>query len=79
LGLPSEEDYVARYCDRTGRAGIPDLEFYIIYNLFRFAAIIHGIKGRALRGNAASPDAERLVSQLPHIASLARRCAELHR
>lgn len=78
LGLPSEADYVARYCARTGRTAIRDLEFYIIYNLFRFAAIMHGIKGRALRGNAASADAEQLVSQLPHIASLARRYAEQH-
>jgi len=78
LGLPTEAAYVARYCERTGRDNIPDLEFYMIYNLFRFAAIMHGIKGRALRGNAASPDAERLVSQLPYVATLARRCAELH-
>jgi aminoglycoside phosphotransferase (APT) family kinase protein len=71
LGLPSEADYVAAYCRRTGRTGIPDLDFYLAFNLFRFAAIIHGIKGRIARGNAASPHASSLVDDLPQIAALA--------
>jgi aminoglycoside phosphotransferase (APT) family kinase protein len=70
-GLPTEAAYVGRYCERTGRDGIGDLDFYLCYNLFRFAAIIHGIKGRMLRGNASSTEAGRLVEQLPVIARLA--------
>ena len=31
---------------RTGRDGIPDLDFYMAFNLFRLAGIVHGIKGR---------------------------------
>ena len=68
--LPSEQDYVAAYCARTGRAGIPGLDFYLAFNLFRFAAIIHGIKGRAARGTAASPHAAALIADLPKIAEL---------
>jgi aminoglycoside phosphotransferase (APT) family kinase protein len=71
LNIPSESEYVAAYCRRTGRAGIPKLDFYVAFNMFRFAAIIHGIKGRMLRGSAASPHAAELVKSLPMIAELA--------
>ncbi len=58
LGLPSEAEYVTAYCRRTGRPdGIPNLNFYLAYNMFRLAAIIHGIKGRVVRGTAASAHA----------------------
>jgi aminoglycoside phosphotransferase (APT) family kinase protein len=57
LGIPSEQDYLAAYCRRTGRDGMPNYEFYIVFNFFRLAAIFHGIKGRALRGTAASAQA----------------------
>ena len=43
LGIPSESDYVAAYCRRTGRTGIPHFEFYLIFNMFRIAAILHGV------------------------------------
>ena len=76
LGLPSEADYVAAYCHRTGRAGIADLDVYIIFNLFRFAAIIHGIKGRMLRGNASSAEAADMVKNMDIFAAVARRIAE---
>lgn len=71
LGIPNEEDYVAAYCRRTGRSGIPDLDFYLAFNFFRFAAICHGIKGRIARGTAASGEAGRLASDFPVLAKLA--------
>ena len=58
LGVPLEADYVAAYCRRTGRAGIPGLDFYIAFNLFRLAAIMQGIMQRVLEGTAVGPDAE---------------------
>jgi aminoglycoside phosphotransferase (APT) family kinase protein len=54
LGVPSLETYVARYCERVGRPPIENLAFHKAYNLFRVAAIIQGIVGRALAGNAAA-------------------------
>jgi aminoglycoside phosphotransferase (APT) family kinase protein len=69
--IPSEADYVAAYCRRTGRDGIPDLDFYMAFNLFRLAGIIHGIKGRIARGTAASAHAEAAVAGLPGLADLA--------
>jgi len=57
LGIPGEDEYVAAYCRRTGRDGIPHLDWYMAYNLFRLAAILQGIMGRALDGTASSEHA----------------------
>ncbi|MCS6946314.1 MAG: phosphotransferase family protein, partial [Steroidobacteraceae bacterium] len=43
--IPTEAQYVATYCRHTGRESIPHLDFYVAYNLFRLAAILHGIRG----------------------------------
>ena len=62
LGIPSEADYVRRYCDRTGRGDptvlMADWNFYLAYNLFRLAAITQGIAKRVLVGTAASAEAK---------------------
>jgi len=58
LGIPAEADYVAAWCARTGRAGFPDLDAYVAFNLFRLAAIMQGIMRRVLDGTAAGEDAE---------------------
>jgi aminoglycoside phosphotransferase (APT) family kinase protein len=57
LGIPAEAEYVAAYCRRTGRAPIADWEFYIVYSLFRLAAILQGIAQRAVEGTASSAEA----------------------
>jgi len=57
LGIPTEREYVAAYCRRTGRSEIANWEFYLIFNMFRIAAILHGVLARALQGNAASANA----------------------
>jgi aminoglycoside phosphotransferase (APT) family kinase protein len=75
LGIPSEEDYVAAYCRRTGRDSMPGYDFYIAFNFFRLAAIFHGIKGRVLRGTASSAQARERVKVLPELIELAWRQA----
>ncbi|MEN2787807.1 phosphotransferase [Sphingomonas qilianensis] len=72
LGIPSEQAYVAAYCARTGRTGMPDYTFYIAFNFFRLAAIFHGIKGRVIRGTAASSHARERAASFPRLARLAR-------
>jgi aminoglycoside phosphotransferase (APT) family kinase protein len=61
LGIPSERDYVRRYCQRTGRADpdevMADWNFYLAYNLFRLASITQGIAKRVVDGTAASAQA----------------------
>jgi aminoglycoside phosphotransferase (APT) family kinase protein len=71
LNIPSEADYVSAYCARTGRDGIANYEFYIAFNLFRLAAIFHGIKGRVLRGTAASEQAAERAEAFPLLARMA--------
>jgi aminoglycoside phosphotransferase (APT) family kinase protein len=60
LGIPTEEAYVEAYCERTGHRGSPDWEFYMVYSLFRLAAIMQGIAKRAIDGTAASSEAVEL-------------------
>jgi aminoglycoside phosphotransferase (APT) family kinase protein len=57
LGIPTEEEYVAMYCQRTGRARIDNWDYYAAYNMFRLAAICQGIMGRVVDGTAASEKA----------------------
>ncbi|MEP7182686.1 MAG: phosphotransferase [Betaproteobacteria bacterium] len=76
LGIPSEDEYVAAYCRRTGRAAIGDWEFYLIFNMFRIAAILHGVLSRALQGNAASADAVATGSRARLVADVAWSMAQ---
>jgi aminoglycoside phosphotransferase (APT) family kinase protein len=57
VGIPDEADYVAQYCRSAGRGPIANWEFYLVYSLFRLAAILQGIAKRAIDGTAASADA----------------------
>ncbi len=61
LGIPSELDYVRRYCERTGRGDaatvMKDWNFYLAYNLFRICAILQGIAKRVEDGTASSQQA----------------------
>src|SRR5574340_295191 len=59
LGIPTEQEYVAAYCRRVGRAPVSDSlwGYCIAFNMFRLAGILQGILARALQGNAASSEA----------------------
>ena len=76
LNIPDEAAYVAAYCARTGRDGIPNLDFYVAYNMFRLAAIIHGIRGRVVRGTAASAHARKTAEGVELLADFAWSQAE---
>jgi aminoglycoside phosphotransferase (APT) family kinase protein len=56
-GIPTEEAYLAAYCRRAGRRGIPQWEFYVAFARFRLAAIAQGIMGRVIAGTANDPNA----------------------
>ena len=59
LGIPSEARYLDRYLERTGRPrpAPAEWEFYVVFNMFRAAAIFQGVMARAVAGNAASAQA----------------------
>ncbi len=72
LGIPDEDEYIARYCKRTGRDGIPHREFYSAFNFFRLAAILQGIAGRVRDGTAASAHASQVERAIAPLAALGR-------
>ncbi len=80
LGIPSERDYIALYCQRTGRgepeALMADWDFYLAYNLFRLAAITQGIAKRVVDGTAASPQARSTGAVSRQLAELAWQFAQ---
>ena len=62
LGIPQEEDYIRRYCERSGVCDVDalraDWNFYMAYNMFRIAAILQGIAKRVEAGTASSAQAK---------------------
>ena len=77
LGIPQEADYVAHYCQRTGRAPVAPAEwnYYLAFNLFRLCAIAQGIATRALQGNAASAEAVEMGKLAQPVAEAGWRLA----
>ena len=76
LGIPSMDEIIARYCARTGREGLPQLDWLLSYNLFRLAAICQGIGGRVRDGTAASPHAAAMAARVKPLSAGAWRFAE---
>ena len=76
LGIPDFNTYVARYCERTGRAGIDNFEYYLAYNLFRMAGILQGIMKRVVDGTAASEQALAMGKAARPLAELGWKVAE---
>ena len=70
-GIPSEEDYVNRYCKARGLTEIPHWNFYLVLSLFRLAAIVQGVYYRGLQGNTPTSDALALGSQCLDRATVA--------
>ena len=71
LGIPTDEQYIARYCERTGRDGIQNWNFYLVFSLFRLAAILQGIVKRAQIGTASSTEADARGEMVVPLAEMA--------
>ena len=76
LGIPSEEQYVKWYGESTGRDAAGHWDFYMAYNLFRMASILHGIAQRAAEGTAAAEDAVETGRKAAPLADLGWEAAE---
>ena len=57
LGIPDDEEYAELYAKRAGLSEVPNLDYPVAFAFFRMAAIIQGVKKRALDGNASNPEA----------------------
>jgi aminoglycoside phosphotransferase (APT) family kinase protein len=73
IGIPTEQEYLDAYCRRTGRSGIDNWDFFIIFNLFRLASILQGIMVRAIKGNASNALATEYGGRARAIAEIAWR------
>lgn len=71
LGIPTDEQYIASYCQRTGRDGIENWNFYLVFSLFRLAAILQGIVKRAQIGTASSSEADARGEMVVPLAAMA--------
>ncbi len=70
-GLPTEQDYVAAYCRRTGRKSIANWNYYLAFSLYRLAAIAQGVYRRGLQGNASNPESIKMSRSARERAELA--------
>ena len=75
IGLPTEEDYVAKYCERRGTTVPSNWNFYLVFSYFRFLAIVQGVLKRALDGNASNPKNNDMIAGF--VALLARDARKL--
>ncbi|MCP4318526.1 MAG: phosphotransferase family protein [Hyphomicrobiales bacterium] len=72
IGLPTEEEYVANYCERRNIDRIDHWPFYLAFSFFRLAAILQGVLKRALDGNASNPRrAKEMAVAVPVMAAMA--------
>lgn len=75
LGIPTMEEYVARYCERTGISVNGASGFYRAFNLFRTAAILQGVAGRMRDGVTTDGNAERIIARIEPLANAAQDAA----
>lgn len=68
LGIPSEAEYVAKYCERMGLEKIDNWAFYLAFSFFRLAAIAQGVYKRAHDGNASNKEALKVGSFVAPLA-----------
>jgi len=71
LGIPSEQAYVASYCQRMGIEKIEQWHFYLAFSFFRLAAIVQGVAKRAAQGNASNEQANKVGAFVEPLAQMA--------
>lgn len=73
LGIPTEDEYVEMYCRRMGIDRIPRWNFYLVFSFFRLAAILQGVRKRAMDGNASNERAMKLGEMVQPLAAMAAK------
>ena len=75
LGIPTEQEFVERYCERRGIEQIEHWNFYLAFSFFRLAAILQGVAHRGRSGNASNNAALSLFEMVAPLASMSRSVA----
>jgi aminoglycoside phosphotransferase (APT) family kinase protein len=71
LGIPTLDEIVRRYSERSAVPVAEKLDWYFAYNLFRLAGIVQGIKKRVIDGTASHTAAAEMAKRVPTLASAA--------
>jgi aminoglycoside phosphotransferase (APT) family kinase protein len=77
LGIPELEEVIERYCEKSGRSSVPDMNWYFAYNFFRLAGIMQGIKKRVIDGTASSSHAKAMSERVQPLVDRAAEFARL--
>jgi aminoglycoside phosphotransferase (APT) family kinase protein len=75
LGIPTEAELLKTYASSAGRNDVPNIDYYVVFSMFRLAAILAGVMRRGLDGNAADPRAVERGKSYQHIAKAAMEIA----
>ena len=75
-GIPTEAEFVARYCALAGRPAPASLGVFVVFSMFRLASIVAGVWRRALDGNASDP---RAIGYRERYRAMAERAWDLVR
>lgn len=57
MGIPDERKLIEVYSAATGGGPVQNTDYYIVFSMFRLAAILAGVLRRGLDGNASDPAA----------------------
>jgi len=76
LGIPTREEAIARYCEKSGIDELPPMDWYLAYNLFRIAAILQGIRKRVVDGTANSSAASEMSDRVTPLAQAGWEAAQ---
>jgi aminoglycoside phosphotransferase (APT) family kinase protein len=74
--IPTEDEFIAAYCQRTGRERIQGWNFYVAFGFFRLASIIQGVYKRGLQGNASSSAALGMKDAVEYTAATGWKVAQ---
>jgi aminoglycoside phosphotransferase (APT) family kinase protein len=75
-GIPEKADLVETYASAAGRESLPDVDYYVVFAMFRLAAILSGVLKRGLQGNAADPKAIQRGGMFKPISEVAWNIAD---
>ena len=76
LGIPTEKEYVAQYCQGMGIEKVDNWIFYLAFSFFRLAAIAQGVAKRAALGNASNKEAGKVGAFVEPLALMALEIIE---
>lgn len=75
LGIPTEQEFIQRYCERRGISNLKHWDFYLAFSFFRLAAILQGVAKRGREGNASNKAALGLFEMVAPLATMAKTVA----